>query len=122
MLIIPGGLPYPLFPYSPYLENRNCAFRFSRDFWATHAGAELDLFLLKDGRRLGVECKRVDAPRLTPSMRTALDDLQLERLIVLYPNDRFTEQATNHKSDQGQMGLHKLLRQYPIRFTLTTPR
>lgn len=54
-------------------------------FWATHQGAELDLLLLKDGRRLGVEIKRADAPALTPSMRIALDDLKLEQLIVLYP-------------------------------------
>ena len=54
-------------------------------FWATHTGAELDLFLLKDGRRLGVEVKRADAPRLTPSMRSALTDLRLEQLVVLYP-------------------------------------
>ena len=57
-------------------------------FWATHQGAELDLLLFKDGRRLGVECKRVDAPTLTPSMRIALDDLKLDRLIVIYPGDR----------------------------------
>jgi uncharacterized protein len=57
-------------------------------FWATHNGAELDLLLLKDGQRIGVECKRADAPRLTPSMRTALDDLRLDRLIVLYPGDK----------------------------------
>lgn len=57
-------------------------------FWGTHSGAELDLLLLKDGRRIGVECKRVDAPGLTPSMRSALDDLQLDRLVVLYPGDR----------------------------------
>ncbi len=56
-------------------------------FWATHTGAELDLFLLKDGRRLGVEVKRADAPRLTPSMRAALADLQLEQLVVLYPGE-----------------------------------
>ncbi|MBA4379773.1 MAG: hypothetical protein C0393_03670 [Anaerolinea sp.] len=54
-------------------------------FWATHSGAELDLLLIKDGRRLGVECKRMDAPKLTPSMRTAMQDLDLDRLIVLYP-------------------------------------
>ena len=54
-------------------------------FWATHQGAELDLFLIKDGRRLGVEIKRVDAPTLTPSMRIAYHDLQLEHLVVLYP-------------------------------------
>ena len=57
-------------------------------FWATHGGAELDLLLLKDGRRVGVECKRVDAPRLTRSMRIALNDLQLERLAVVYPGER----------------------------------
>jgi uncharacterized protein len=54
-------------------------------FWATHNGAEIDLILLKDGHRLGVECKRVDAPRLTPSMRIALEDLKLERIAVVYP-------------------------------------
>lgn len=57
-------------------------------FWATHAGAELDLLLFKDGRRIGVEIKRADAPRLTPSMRTALGDLNLDRLVVVYPGDR----------------------------------
>lgn len=57
-------------------------------FWATHGGAELDLLLLKRGKRIGVECKRVDAPRLTPSMRTALTDLQLDHLFVLYPGNR----------------------------------
>lgn len=54
-------------------------------FWATHQGAELDLLMIKDGRMLGLECKRVDAPHLTPSMRIALEDLKLERLAVVYP-------------------------------------
>jgi hypothetical protein len=54
-------------------------------FWATHTGAELDLLLFKDGRRLGVEVKRSDAPRLTPSIRVSMDDLRLEQVIVLYP-------------------------------------
>lgn len=57
-------------------------------FWGTHNGAELDLLLLKNGRRLGVECKRMDAPRLTPSMRIALEDLGLDRLVVIYPGAR----------------------------------
>ena len=57
-------------------------------FWATHGGAELDLFLLKDGRRLGIEVKRADAPVVTPSMRIALGDLGLEHLVVLYPGSR----------------------------------
>lgn len=54
-------------------------------FWATHQGAELDILLLKDGRRVGVEIKRTDAPAMTPSMRIALDDLHLEQLVVFYP-------------------------------------
>lgn len=57
-------------------------------YWATHNGAELDLLLFKDGRRIGVECKRADAPVLTPSMRIALADLKLDRLCVLYPGDK----------------------------------
>ena len=57
-------------------------------FWATHGGAELDLLLIIGGRRLGVECKRMDAPRLTPSMRTALDDLALDHLFVVYPGEQ----------------------------------
>lgn len=57
-------------------------------FWATHNGAELDLLLIKDGRRVGLECKRVDAPRLTSSMQIALDDLQLNHLFVIYPGER----------------------------------
>ena len=40
------------------------------------------------GRRIGVECKRSDAPKLTPSMKTALVDLKLTRLFVVYPGDR----------------------------------
>jgi hypothetical protein len=57
-------------------------------FWATHTGAELDLLLFKGGRRYGVEVKRQDAPRMTPSMRSAMTDLRLEHLTVLYPGDR----------------------------------
>lgn len=54
-------------------------------FWATYQGAELDLLVFKGGRRLGFEVKRTDAPTLTPSMRIALTDLHLDRLLVLYP-------------------------------------
>lgn len=57
-------------------------------FWATHQGAELDLLLFKNGRRIGVECKRSDSPTLTPSMRIAIADLRLDRLHVVYPGTR----------------------------------
>lgn len=56
--------------------------------WGTHNGAELDLLLFKDGRRIGVEVKRMDSPRLTPSMHIALHDLQLDALYVVYPGTR----------------------------------
>jgi len=57
-------------------------------YWATHNGAEIDLVLFKNGRRIGIECKRADAPILTPSMRIALADLKLDELQVVYPGER----------------------------------
>ncbi len=57
-------------------------------FWGTHGGAELDLLLLNEGRRLGVECKRMDAPRLTKSIRIAIQDLNLDHLVIIYPGTR----------------------------------
>lgn len=57
-------------------------------FWATHGGAELDLLVLQGGRRLGVEIKRADAPRLSASMRQALTDLELDELLVITPSER----------------------------------
>ena len=57
-------------------------------FWATHGGAELDLLVLQNGLRIGVEIKRADAPRLSASMRQALADLDLDRLLVITPGER----------------------------------
>ena len=57
-------------------------------FWATHQGAEIDLLLRKHGRMVGVECKRTDTPRMTPSIRTALSDLNLDKVVVVYPGDK----------------------------------
>lgn len=57
-------------------------------FWATHQGAEIDLLLRRQGKLYGVECKRADAPRMTPSIRVALEDLGLERIAVVYPGTR----------------------------------
>lgn len=57
-------------------------------FWATHGGAELDLFIIKDGKRIGIECKRMDAPVITPSMQIAVADLKLDCLLVIYPGVR----------------------------------
>ncbi len=56
-------------------------------FWATHGGAELDLFVLREGRRYGFECKLADAPGTTRSMRVALKDLDLSHLWIVYPGE-----------------------------------
>jgi predicted AAA+ superfamily ATPase len=54
-------------------------------YWATHAGAELDLMLMIRGQRFGFEVKHSDAPEATKSMHTAMQDLGLEHLWVIYP-------------------------------------
>ena len=56
-------------------------------FYATLRGAELDLLLLRRGRRWGFEFKCTDAPRTTKAMHVALDDLGLEHLWVVYPGN-----------------------------------
>ncbi|MEJ1089483.1 ATP-binding protein [Microbacterium sp. Mu-80] len=68
-------------------------------FWRTSNGAEVDLVLERFGSRNGFEMKRTDAPRLTSSMVSALEDsaLALEHLWVLYPGNRrysLNERAT----------------------------
>lgn len=52
--------------------------------WSTHSGAELDLLVVAGNRRYGFEVKRSEAPRLTPSMRSAFATLELERLDVIH--------------------------------------
>ena len=57
-------------------------------FWATHAGAELDLVIIRGGKRYGFEIKYADAPKLTKSMRIAKKDLKLKQLCVVYPGTK----------------------------------
>ena len=54
-------------------------------FWATQAGAKIDLFWQQNGRNYAAEFKYSDAPRRTKSMTTAMQDLNLEHLWVIYP-------------------------------------
>ena len=56
-------------------------------FWGTHAGAEIDLVFQHKGRRYGMEVKFSEAPSLTPSMRIAVSELNLERLWIVYPGN-----------------------------------
>jgi predicted AAA+ superfamily ATPase len=54
-------------------------------FWGTHADAELDLYWQQEGKSWGIEFKYADAPRITRSMLSAIQDLQLEHLWIIYP-------------------------------------
>lgn len=56
-------------------------------FWGTHREAELDLLIVKQGKRFGFEFKYTDRPQATKSMHTALEDLKLDHLILVYPGD-----------------------------------
>lgn len=54
-------------------------------FWSTYSGAEIDLLLFRKGQRIGIECKLSEAPRATKSMYSALENLKLDKLYILYP-------------------------------------
>lgn len=71
-------------------------------FWATHNGAELDLFFQQRGRRFGVEFEFNEAPKVTASMRSALEDLKLDHLWVICPG-------------QHQYAVHEKITVLPLR-------
>jgi predicted AAA+ superfamily ATPase len=52
-------------------------------YWATHAGAELDLLVVAGNQRRGYEFK-LGSPGTTASMRIALEDLRLDSLDVIH--------------------------------------
>lgn len=64
-------------------------------YWGTHSGAELDLLVFKDGRKIGFEFKRNSAPKLTRSMLIAIKDLNLFNLYVIYAGDEIYQLASN---------------------------
>jgi hypothetical protein len=64
-------------------------------FWATHSGAEVDMFWHERGRTWAIEVKYADAPRFTPSMASAVKDLELARLWVIYPGGQTYALARN---------------------------
>jgi uncharacterized protein len=57
-------------------------------YYRTHAGAELDLLIMRGGKRYGFEFKFEDAPAPTRSMHVAIQDLGLEHLWVVYNGER----------------------------------
>jgi uncharacterized protein len=72
-----------------YVQPHECS------FWATHSGAELDLLLVRGTKRWGFEVKRTSTPSMTPSMRTSLTDLRLNRLFVVHAGEHSFDMAKN---------------------------
>jgi hypothetical protein len=56
-------------------------------FWATHAGAELDLIVTVGGQQVGVEIKCTAQPKMTPSLRSVLETLDLDRIVVVHAGE-----------------------------------
>jgi len=57
-------------------------------FWAVHTGAELDLVFSKHGKLWGIEAKYSDAPKMTKSINSAIKELSLEHLWIIYPGKK----------------------------------
>ncbi len=73
------------------LEETIKAFKLAHEecfFWNLHSGAELDLVFMKNSKLIGCEFKYSDAPKLEKSMLTALEELDLEKIYVIYPGKR----------------------------------
>ncbi len=54
-------------------------------FWSVHSAAEIDLVFQKKGRLYGIEVKYTQAPKITQSMRSAITELSLSHLWIVYP-------------------------------------
>jgi len=67
-------------------------------FWSVHAGAELDLFVQPNGRKIGFEFKNTSSPKATRSMRSAVELLNLEALYVVHPGESSWEMAERIKA------------------------
>lgn len=73
-------------------------------FWGVHTGGELDLVFRRKGKLWGVEIKYNEAPTRTKSMLSAMDELSLQHLWVVYPG------KASYKLDQAisVIGIHDL--------------
>ena len=77
-------------------------------FWATHSGAEVDLFFIHHGRRYGIECKFSETPKTTRSMNQAIESLNIAHLWIIYPGEH-------------AYPLSKQISAWPIKNILTLP-
>ena len=59
-------------------------------FWSAYGRAELDLLIFSGSRRIGLEIKHTDKPKITRSLRTAREDLKIDECYIVYPGkERF---------------------------------
>lgn len=78
-------------------------------FWATHAGAELDLLIVRGRRRLGFEVKRTTAPEVSRSMLVATRDLQLDHLDIIHAGQETFELQSGIRA----VASHRILQDLP---------
>jgi len=78
-------------------------------FWATHAGAELDLLVVRGAARRGFEFKRTSSPAITKSMQVALQDLRLDSLDVIHAGKESFPLGRNVRA----VAAHQILEQLP---------
>jgi predicted AAA+ superfamily ATPase len=77
-------------------------------FWATHAGAELDLLVRARGRKLGFEIKRTSTPKVTKSLRSAIETLHLDRAFVIHAGHESFPLAEGVEAVSARRLLHDL--------------
>ncbi len=63
-------------------------------FWGTYANAELDLLIVQGDKKSAFEFKYTSTPKITPSIRSAIEALNLEQVTIIYPGNN-TYQLTD---------------------------
>lgn len=79
-------------------EIKNLKSNYRVYFWHTLSGAEIDFILEHNGVLIGVEAKYTDTPKVTSSMKNALVDLKLKKILVVHPGDKSFQMAENIKA------------------------
>jgi len=67
-------------------------------YWGTQGNAELDLLIIKNGKRLGFEFKYTDKPKITKSIKIAVEDLKLDKLFIIFPGKESFSLTNNIKA------------------------
>ena len=57
-------------------------------FWATHSGAEVDLYFNYSGKKVCIEIKATDTPKITKSLMSAKDELEPDITLVVHQGEK----------------------------------